>query len=281
MQVKSPLSTPWRRMGGVELKLHSFLASAPDGGEWSTSRPVRFTPGTHRIEDGWIPKWVWTFWRRENLLLLTGFAPRTVQPVAWSLYRLHYSGSERNPEVEKKWKLLLTNMEHNSCVTQTILLVNSVMSLYGVSAFSWPAGNASFIKFVTGGDELSEWMVWDGRRRTADSSSGSGGYKTVSEGDAANSPQSHLQIGDDNRFAFCPQSFADFFSQVTFLDHLNPTISLLCKDNCYSTDSKCQQLVFLRILLHVEYASLKERPSQQQHKQGSHWTYVSRSCLSH
>jgi hypothetical protein len=82
----------------------------------------------------------------------------------------------------KKRKLLLTNMEHNSCVTQTMLLVNSVMSLYGVSAFRWPAGNASFIKFVAGGDELSEWMVWDGRRRTAHSSSGSGGTRLSAKG---------------------------------------------------------------------------------------------------
>jgi hypothetical protein len=29
------------------------LISAPDGGEWSASRPVRFTPGTHLI-GGWV-----------------------------------------------------------------------------------------------------------------------------------------------------------------------------------------------------------------------------------
>jgi hypothetical protein len=38
--------------GGVEEQLHPFLPSALDGGEWSASRPGRFTqreraPGTH------------------------------------------------------------------------------------------------------------------------------------------------------------------------------------------------------------------------------------------
>jgi hypothetical protein len=32
--------------GGVDVEFHTFLASALDGGEWSVSRPDRFTPGT-------------------------------------------------------------------------------------------------------------------------------------------------------------------------------------------------------------------------------------------
>jgi len=31
--------------GGVEVQLHTFLASALDGGEWSASSLVRCTPG--------------------------------------------------------------------------------------------------------------------------------------------------------------------------------------------------------------------------------------------
>jgi hypothetical protein len=31
--------------GGVEVQLRVFLTSALDGGEWSASRPRRFTPG--------------------------------------------------------------------------------------------------------------------------------------------------------------------------------------------------------------------------------------------
>jgi hypothetical protein len=43
---------------GVEVQVHAFLTSALDGGEWSTSRPRRFTPrerapGTHGIA-GWV-----------------------------------------------------------------------------------------------------------------------------------------------------------------------------------------------------------------------------------
>jgi hypothetical protein len=39
--------------GGVEVLIHVFLTSALDGGEWSASRPCRFTPGSH-----WIIGWV-------------------------------------------------------------------------------------------------------------------------------------------------------------------------------------------------------------------------------
>jgi hypothetical protein len=35
--------------GGMEVKLHALLTSAPDGGGWSTSRPGRLTPGTRWI----------------------------------------------------------------------------------------------------------------------------------------------------------------------------------------------------------------------------------------
>jgi hypothetical protein len=37
-------TTPWRLYGGAEVWLHAFLTSALDGGEWSASRPYRFTP---------------------------------------------------------------------------------------------------------------------------------------------------------------------------------------------------------------------------------------------
>jgi hypothetical protein len=38
---------------GVDVQIHIFLTSALVGGEWSISRPVSFTPGTH-----WIGGWV-------------------------------------------------------------------------------------------------------------------------------------------------------------------------------------------------------------------------------
>jgi hypothetical protein len=45
---------------GVEVEVHIFLTSALDGGQWSASRPGRFTlgeraPGTH-----WVGGWVGT-----------------------------------------------------------------------------------------------------------------------------------------------------------------------------------------------------------------------------
>jgi hypothetical protein len=58
-------TTPLRRIGGVEGYLHAFLTSEIDGGEWSASRPGRFTPGkkpfvSNGEEAGWAPKPVWT-----------------------------------------------------------------------------------------------------------------------------------------------------------------------------------------------------------------------------
>jgi hypothetical protein len=35
--------------GGVDVSIHIFLTSASASGEWSTSRPCRFTPGAHWI----------------------------------------------------------------------------------------------------------------------------------------------------------------------------------------------------------------------------------------
>jgi len=38
MEVKLSPSMPWRPIGEVEVKLHSFLISVLDGGEWSNLR---------------------------------------------------------------------------------------------------------------------------------------------------------------------------------------------------------------------------------------------------
>jgi hypothetical protein len=43
---------------GVEVQRHAFLASALDGGEWSTSRPSRFTPGERNPGIYCIGDWV-------------------------------------------------------------------------------------------------------------------------------------------------------------------------------------------------------------------------------
>jgi hypothetical protein len=44
VKAKVSLSTIRRHMGEVQVYLHSFLTSAPDGGEWSTSCHSRFVP---------------------------------------------------------------------------------------------------------------------------------------------------------------------------------------------------------------------------------------------
>jgi hypothetical protein len=69
---------------GVDVYIHIFLTSALVGGEWSASRPCRFTPGTH-----FIGRWVdpragldnmekWKFFVLPGLEL----PPPVVQPIA-------------------------------------------------------------------------------------------------------------------------------------------------------------------------------------------------------
>ena len=60
LTAKLSLSTSWKRIGGTAVYLHWFLTSALDGGEWSTSRLRRFTPGKgpgiHWV-GGWVGPW--------------------------------------------------------------------------------------------------------------------------------------------------------------------------------------------------------------------------------
>jgi hypothetical protein len=44
--------------GGVDVLIHTFLTSALSGGEWSTSRPGRFTSGEKAPGTHWIGEWV-------------------------------------------------------------------------------------------------------------------------------------------------------------------------------------------------------------------------------
>jgi len=43
---------------GMEVKLHTFLTVALEGGEWSASRPGRFTPRERVPSTHWIGGWV-------------------------------------------------------------------------------------------------------------------------------------------------------------------------------------------------------------------------------
>jgi hypothetical protein len=40
--------------GRVNVQIHIFLTSALGGGEWSASRPGRFTPGERALRTHWI-----------------------------------------------------------------------------------------------------------------------------------------------------------------------------------------------------------------------------------
>jgi hypothetical protein len=44
--------------GGVDIQVHIVLPSALVGGEWSASRPCRFTPGERSPGTHWIEGWV-------------------------------------------------------------------------------------------------------------------------------------------------------------------------------------------------------------------------------
>jgi hypothetical protein len=64
-----------------------YLTSALDAGDWSASRPSRFTPGeiapgTHWLR-GWVaPEPVWTLWSREKSVFPAENRTLAIQPVA-------------------------------------------------------------------------------------------------------------------------------------------------------------------------------------------------------
>jgi hypothetical protein len=47
-----------KKYGRVEALLHAFLTSALDGGEWSASRPARFTPRERATGTHWTGGWL-------------------------------------------------------------------------------------------------------------------------------------------------------------------------------------------------------------------------------
>lgn len=106
-RVKSSLSTPWTHKQAEEVQLHTFLSSALVGGQWSPARPLSIGKefryalntrmgGSHRRSG--------QFWRRENILSLPEFQPRTLQPVAGRYNRLRYPGSPEDGIMAKYWK---------------------------------------------------------------------------------------------------------------------------------------------------------------------------------
>jgi len=73
--------------GGVEVYLHTFLTSAWDGGEWSASHTICFTPSAHCI-GGWADPGACldVVWQKENIPAPTGNQTLVSQPIASSHY---------------------------------------------------------------------------------------------------------------------------------------------------------------------------------------------------
>jgi hypothetical protein len=93
-------STPWRRMEKWMYISTFSLTSALAGGEWSASRPDRFTPGETAPGTLWIGGWVdpragLDDVEKGKFLTLPGFELRLLGRSArtQSLYRLRYPGS--------------------------------------------------------------------------------------------------------------------------------------------------------------------------------------------
>jgi hypothetical protein len=75
--------------GGVDVQIHIFLTSALAGGEWSASRPGRFTSGTRALGAQWLRVWVGprtglddVEWRKMLPYRDSNFDPSAFQPVA-------------------------------------------------------------------------------------------------------------------------------------------------------------------------------------------------------
>jgi hypothetical protein len=86
--------------GGMDVSIHIFLTSALVGGEWSASRPGRFTPEEKAPGTYWIRGWVDPRAGLDNMekgkfLTLPGLEPQPLSRPArsQSLYRLRYPGS--------------------------------------------------------------------------------------------------------------------------------------------------------------------------------------------
>jgi hypothetical protein len=85
-----------------DVHIHIFFTSALAGGEWSASRPGRFTPGERTPGAHWIGGWVdpradLEEMKKGKLLTLPGLELRHIGRPArsQSLYRLRYPGSLR------------------------------------------------------------------------------------------------------------------------------------------------------------------------------------------
>jgi hypothetical protein len=82
--------------GGVDVQINIFMTLALAGGEWSASRPGRFTPASHWI-GGWVdPRAGLEDVEKRKFLTLPGLELWPLGRPARSqlLYQLRYPGSQ-------------------------------------------------------------------------------------------------------------------------------------------------------------------------------------------
>jgi hypothetical protein len=84
----------------VDVYIHIFLTSAIAGGEWSASRPGRFTPGERAPDTHWLGGWVYSRAdlddvEKRKFLTFPGLElrPLGLPARSQSLYRLRYPDS--------------------------------------------------------------------------------------------------------------------------------------------------------------------------------------------
>jgi hypothetical protein len=89
--------------GGFDVWTHILLTSAIVGGEWSASRPCRFTPGERAPGTHWIKDWVdlragLNDLEKRKFLTLPGLELRSLCRAvhSQSLCRLHYLGCDND-----------------------------------------------------------------------------------------------------------------------------------------------------------------------------------------
>jgi hypothetical protein len=122
--------------GGVDVLIHIFLTAALVGGEWSASRPGRFTSreralGTH-LTGGWVgPRAGLDEVEKGKFLILPGLQSRPLGCPAYSqsLYRLRYPGSTglarlkiNNQVINQCNRMRTDNIQNNTALVSLLTI---------------------------------------------------------------------------------------------------------------------------------------------------------------